>query len=79
MDWVTNIKSIYHILDKNGLQHVSFEIGEDHVKGGTPGEMLILLVSKLMDIKENRPEVYALIKEETEWMIAYARKIDYIR
>ena len=69
MDWVTNIKSIYHILDKNGLQHVSFEIGEEHVKGGTPGEMFLLLVVKLMDIKENRPEVCALIKEEREWMI----------
>ena len=79
MDWATNITSIYEILKKNGLQHVAFEIGEEHVKGGTPGEMFILLVSKLMDIKECRPEVYALIKEETEWMIAYARKIDYIR
>ena len=79
LDWVTNIKSIYHILDTNGLHHVAFEIGEEHVKGGTPGEMFTILVHKLIEIKRERPEVYALIREETEWMLAYARKIDYIR
>ena len=79
LDWVKNITSIYEILKKNGLHHVAFEIGEEHVKGGTPGEMFTLLVHKLIEIKRERPEVYALIKEETEWMIAYARKINYIR
>ena len=59
LDWVTNIKSIYHNLDTNGLHHVAFEIGEEHVKGGTPGEMFTLLVHKLIEIKSERPEVYA--------------------
>jgi hypothetical protein len=78
MNWVDVIKDIYRTLDANGLHDVSFEIGEEHVKGGTPGEMFTFLVVKLKSIKEDRPEVYALIKEETEWMIAYARKINYL-
>ena len=77
MDWVTNIKSIYHILEKNGHHDVAFEIGEEHASGGTAGEMFSILVGKLISIKEERPEVYKLIREETEWMIAYAKKINY--
>ena len=77
LDWVTNIKSIYRILDENGLHHVSYEIGKEHVKGGTPGEMFLSLLHKLMEIKKERPDVYSLIREESEWMIAYAKKINY--
>jgi hypothetical protein len=78
MYWVDIIKDIYRTLDAHGLHDMSYEIGEEHVKGGTPGEMFTLVVAKLISIKENQPEVYALIKEETEWMIAYAKKIHYL-
>lgn len=40
--------------------------------------MFSILVAKLISIKEERPEVYKLIREETEWMIAYAKKIKYL-
>jgi hypothetical protein len=62
-------------LDKNAFQDHSFENGEELVKGGTPGAMFLLLVNKLMGIKKIRPEAYALIEQETEWMIALVRKI----
>ena len=33
--------------------------------------MFLCLLNKLMEIKKHRPEVYSLIREESEWMIAY--------
>ena len=78
MDWVTNIRSIYDILEKNGFHDIAFEIGQEHASGGTAGEMFSIVVTKLISIKNERPEVYKLIREETEWMIAYAKKINYL-
>lgn len=78
MDWVTNIRSIHEILKTKGFSDVSDELAYEQLKGGTGGEIFILAVSKLISIKEQRPEVYALIKEEAEWIILYARKIHYL-
>ena len=64
LNWVNIIKDIYRRLDANGLHHLSYEIGEEHIKGGTLGEMFTLLVAKLISIKDHQPEVYALITEE---------------
>ena len=79
MNWVEVITLIYETLRAKGYRDIVYEIGEEHVKGGTPGEMFILIVTKLMSIKNTRPDVYALIKEETEWMIKYAQILNYIR
>ena len=78
MDWVTIIKSIYQRLETNGFRDTSKEIQHEQLKGGTPGEMFTLVVSKLIDIKDQQPEIYAVIKEETDWMILYAKKINYL-
>ena len=40
--------------------------------------MFTLPVHKFDGISKTQPEVYALIREETEWMIAYPRKIEYM-
>ena len=79
MNWVDIVKDIHRNLDANGLHEISYEIGEEHKKGGTPGEMFTLVVAKLIAIKEHQPDVYAVIREETEWMIAYAKVIGYQR
>ena len=77
MDWRIILKTIHEILTANGFNDVSAEIHDAHLEGGTPGEMFSLVVGTLMSTKANRPEVYALIREETDWMIAYARVIGY--
>lgn len=79
MNWAEVATSIHKTLDDKGLHDVSFEIGQEQLKGGTGGEIFSLLVGKLISIREERPEVYALIKEETEWLIAYGRTINYWR
>jgi hypothetical protein len=78
MYWVNIIKDIYRKLDANGLLDISYEIGEEHIKGGTPGEMFTLLVEKLISIKDHQPELYAVIEDGTEWMIAYTKTIGYL-
>jgi hypothetical protein len=45
--------------------------------GGTSGEMFTLVLEKLISIKEHQREVYAVIREETDWMIAYSKVIGY--
>ena len=52
LDWVTDIKSIYHILKTNGHHDVAFEIGEEHAKLGTAGEMFLNIVAKLRTIEK---------------------------
>lgn len=78
MNWVETVKTIYQKLDANGFNHISKEIQDEQLKGGTGGEMFTLVVAKLISIKDDQPEVYALIEDETERMIKYARSINYI-
>lgn len=73
MDWVEVIKSVYKTLKEKGHHDIAFEIGQEHTKGGSPDEMFIYLVAKLRSIKRERPDIYLLIKEETEWMITCAK------
>ena len=72
------MKTIYQNLDANGFNHLSKEILEEQLTGGTGGEIFTLVMSKLISIKDHQPEVYALIKDETDWMIAYAKTIGYL-
>lgn len=77
MDWRIILQEIHEILTAPGLNDVSAEIHDAQLQGGTLGEIFSLVVGILMSIKTDRPEVYALIREETDWMIAYAKKIGY--
>ena len=78
MNWITTLEDIYQRLEGKGFTHVSKEIKEEELKGGTGGEIFTLVLSKLMSIKDDQPEVYAVIQDETDWMIAYARTIGYL-
>lgn len=77
MSWISILDAIHQILTANGFNDISAEIRKAHLTGGTPGEMFTLVLAELISIKEHQPEVYALIREETDWMIAYAKKIGY--
>lgn len=78
MNWIDITQSIYERLDATGFHDVSKEILDEQLHGGTGGEAFTYVVYKLIEIKEQKPEAYAVIKEETEWMIAYAKKINYL-
>lgn len=78
MNWVDTLKTIYQKLDTKGFNHISKEIQDEQLAGGTSGEIFTLVLFKLTSIKDHQPEVYAVIKDETDWMIAYGRTIGYI-
>jgi hypothetical protein len=79
MDWLSIVKAIHERLRTNGFNDISAQIHHAQLSGGTGGEMFTLVLEKLISIKKHQPEVYALIREETEWMIAYAKVIGYWR
>lgn len=78
MYWLTILNDIHHNLEVNGFYELSQEISAAQLEGATGGEIFSIILSKLIQIKKQQPEVYAIIREETDWMIAYARKIDYL-
>ena len=78
MNWHATLADIYQKLNTNGFPHISKELHEEQMQGGTGGETFDLVLSKLLSIKKGQPEVYAVIQLETEWMIAYAKTINYL-
>ena len=77
-DWISKLTEIHSILERKGFADVSEEILKEQVAGATGGEIFLLVVDKLISIKDERPEVYALIREETEWMIKYGKTMGYL-
>jgi hypothetical protein len=75
MSWIEILEAINEKLGTHGFMHISKEIEDEQLKGGTGGEIFSLVLSKLISIKKHQPEVYAVIQLETEWMIAYAKTI----
>lgn len=75
MNFLESIESIKKILDNAGKSHFSAQILDLQLSGGTGGEVLISVCSKLLDIKELDNATYQLIKEESEKLIKYAKSI----
>lgn len=78
MDWISKLTEIRRILKPKGFADVSEEMLKKQLAGATGGEIFLLVMDKLISIKDERPEVYALIHEETEWMIKYGQTIGYL-
>lgn len=78
MDWLAILNDIHSNLEANGFRELSQEISEAQLEGGSGGEIFSIVLDRLIQIKEQHPDVYAVIREETDWMIAYARTINYL-
>ena len=78
MNWLEVLKDIHRNLETNGFSNISKEIENEQLKGGTGSEIFTLVSTKLISIKKDHPEIYAVIKEETDWMIAYGKTMNYL-
>lgn len=79
MNWHATLNSIYVKLKTYGFAETSDELFQAQLSGGTGGEIFSAVVDKLIHYKKNNPDVYAVIKDETEAMIAFGRSINYLK
>lgn len=63
-------------LKENGFESIKEEIFEASLAGGTGGEILCMIDKKLLEIKETKPEVYNLIKNEADQI--HKHKVKYL-
>ena len=79
MNWHDTLRSIYSKLDANGLSDISRKIYEGQLSGGTGGEILDIVLTELISIKNNEPNVYKVIKPEIDALINYGKSIGYLK
>ena len=79
MNWHNTLEIIYSKLEGNGYPDISADILERQLSGATGGEVFGAVVTKLISIKRDEPEVYEIIKSEIDSFIEYGRSIGYIR
>jgi DNA repair protein RadC len=77
MNFLEKIELIKSKLTKVGESKLVEEILDLQLSGGTGGEVLISVCSKLLEIKRTNKH-YQLIKKETEELIQYANSIGLI-
>lgn len=75
MDFVGKIVSIRSELVKLNEKGLADEIIEAQLVLGTPGEMLITVCSKLLEIKRRNLDIYKKIEIEAEELIEYSRSV----
>ena len=79
MNWHENLYEIYSQLESNGFETLWKEIHEAQLEGATGGENFGLVITKLIFIKRNQPEIYSIIKTEVDEMIDYGKSIGYLK
>jgi len=79
MNWHNTLNIIYSKLEAHGYPAISKEIHEAQLSGGTGGEIFDLVISRLVSIKKNKPDVYAIIKSEIDSLIEYGINIGYLK
>ncbi|GHT98880.1 hypothetical protein FACS1894142_5790 [Spirochaetia bacterium] len=79
MDWRIELDKIYTILKENNCKELTQELMEAQLIGGTGGEIFIIMVTKFIEIKKSKQDIYNLIKNEVDNIINYAIKIKYIK
>jgi len=76
MNFFAVIENIKLILKKNHHESIAQELLELQLAGGTGGEVLISVCSKLIEIRKTLPNVYRIISKDAEELINYAKSID---
>lgn len=75
MNYIEQIGVITSTLRAGGFEPLAEDISELQLSGGTGGEVLISVCSRLLGIKGAVPQAYALIRAQAEQLITYANSI----
>ncbi|WP_143307609.1 hypothetical protein [Chitinophaga vietnamensis] len=74
MSWMDDLYAIYQKLDATGCAEVKRNIIKAQMDGCSRGEIYVLILQQLMQIKQEKAPVYELIKGEVENIIHYSNK-----
>lgn len=69
--WHEELKNIYNILEQNKLLFIKERLWNAQLSGGTGWEIFLLIAAELKQIKEDYPEIYELIKIESNNILSY--------
>jgi hypothetical protein len=75
MNFFETIESIKHKLKENNDESLAEEILYSQLEGGTGGEVLISVCSKLLEIKRKHRKSFSIVEEEARSLILYANSI----
>jgi hypothetical protein len=75
MNFLENIQKIKDTLTHANYMVLTNEILELQLSGGTGGEVLISVCSKLIEIKYTNSKAYCLIEIESSELINYAQSL----
>lgn len=73
MEFFEEIESIKKLLRQDGYGYLADDILDRQLSGGTGGEVLILVCSRLLGIKEIYPKAYKTIALKADGLIDYCR------
>ncbi|MCW3467962.1 hypothetical protein [Chitinophaga nivalis] len=69
MSWIDDLYVIYQKLDATGCEEVKHDILKAQIDGCSRGEIYVLVLQQLLNIKKDKAPVYELIKGEVESII----------
>ena len=78
MNWHRTLYDIYQKLEANGYRDISESLHNEQLTGGTGGEVLDLILSALLHIKDTRTDVYTVIRKEADELIVYGKSLGYL-
>lgn len=78
MNWYNTLKDIYQKLEDAGYPEIKKDIHEGQLSGGTGGEIFLIVLTKLIELKRNNPKVYVIVKKEIDELIIYGKSINYL-
>lgn len=78
MNWIQELNNMYKKLEINGHQETKEEIYDAQLSGGTGGEIFLLVTNKLKELRDSKPDIYRLIKEEADQILHYGVLIGYL-
>lgn len=75
MDYLELIQSIKEKLTSSGHQSVVDELVELQMSAGVPGEMLMMICSKLIEIRYTNKSAFTSVEDDADDLVKYAKSI----
>lgn len=79
MNLLNDIEDIKKKLNEAGYDNLSNDILNAQISGGTPGEVLILVCSEILEIKKKNYKAYLTAQIEMDKLVDYAKSLNYFQ
>ena len=61
-----------------GFQEDAIYLTDSEMTGSTGGEIFDILISRILEIQQEKPLIYEIIKNESEQILKYAKQIGHL-